>query len=210
MRLLLLRQILILCLIFYSTQVNAQKKELNAVNTYYAHIDKVMDKAHVFFEKVIPVQNSLVIFDIDETSLDTHNPTGQVTLLNRGKLVHFNPIVRVLELYKSLVVRCFKVIFLTARIDKSSPSCAIKDVLEATKKNLIAAGYTQFEDVICRTFQDRASVKIFEWKEKMRKALSLRYIIVATFEDDAKNLTGDCTGEKIQLPRMPLGKYYIV
>jgi len=190
--------IFIFFMVFFSSLIRAHEK-----------IDTIITDAHHFFKAITPTINSLVIFDIDDTSLDTSLQSGQCIILQGGMFLYFHPIPQVLLFYKDLIARGFKTVFLTARVEKSLSSCRENDVLEQTKKNLITAGYTQFEDVICRTFQDSRTMKIHAWKEKKRKELSLKYTIHATLDDDSRNLTGECTGKKIQMPSQKLGGFYL-
>lgn len=164
-------------------------------------LEAILAESYAYFETIQPLQNSLVIFDIDDTALDTKKPTKtrkQITKVQ--SLSFFEPIPEVLLFYNYLITRGFNVLFLTARTDYLASSNIENAMIHSTKQNLIAAGYYSCDNIICRTHKDHA-ISIATWKEQMRKKLAKDWTILATLDDDDRNLQGECTGKKIKIPK---------
>jgi len=174
--------------------------------TWYRRLSEAMVFARGLLATETPKANgkSAIIFDIDDTILNTNSPSGRQSIMWNGmQLQHFNRIEPVYNLYRELIDRGFKIIFLTARVEKSDDKCPVRDVYEATKENLYLTGFNVYDQLMCMTRAERTMFKPPEWKEMMRINFSEAhgYDIIATIDDQPENLQGAYTGYSIQIPR---------
>lgn len=151
---------------------------------YERDVEKICKEAMTFFSKIPVKDDSLIIFDVDDTAVYNLDFRGEATGLITPKTVAILP---VLELYKYLINRGFKIIFLTGR-----------DICEGTKKELIDAGYTTFLDLLCMpVINDDLTAS---WKAEKRKQLSQKYTIVASIGDRKKDFFDNYNGHIVKLP----------
>lgn len=150
---------------------------------YDKDVQKICEKAIRYFSNIPVQENSLIIFDVDDTAIYNLRFRAKTDLIKPKTVA----IVPVLKLYKYLVKRGFKIIFLTSR-----------DFCQDTKKELIEAGYTKFEDLICMTeFDDDQTAT---WKASKRKEISEKYVIVGSIADRERDFFDNDNGHKVKLP----------
>lgn len=151
---------------------------------YDRDIEKICKEAIAYFSKIPVKEDSLIIFDVDDTAIYNLEVRGEGTGIILPKTIAILP---VLNLYKYLIIRGFKIVFITSR-----------DYCDITKKQLIDAGYTKFEDLICMSvFNDNLTSM---WKAEKRKQLSEKYTIVSSIADRKKDFWGNYNGHIVKLP----------
>lgn len=153
---------------------------------YEKDVEKICSKAKSYFAGLEVLDNSLIIFDVDDTAVYNFRYRA-TTNLKAPKTIAILP---VLELYKYLVQKGFKIIFLSSRANEMS---------EFTKKELIGAGYTKFEDLICKPskFSDDYTAV---WKAERRKELAVKYRIVGSVADRKRDFFDNYNGHIVSLP----------
>ncbi len=176
----------------------------NAVSQYYTsgkydkELDAVVDSAILKLRQVKIQPGAAAVFDVDETtlsnlphmmSLDWGYDFGMWNKWVMDGMAKAIPQVK--SLYDTLVARGVKIIFLTGRMDEYH---------EATKSNLIAAGYKTFDTLITRHKNEKYS-GVANYKETMRCALESRgYHIIMCVGDQQTDLQGSCAGIKVKIP----------
>jgi len=161
-------------------------------------MDEVIKDAKEKFSKVEIKQNSVVIFDVDETALNNYGLAkqmdfGYVYELNKkwNEELKAPAMTQVKDLYSYLIGRGAKIIFLTGRNSSE---------YDVTYKNLIQAGYTKFDTLITQR-EDEQNLKSQEFKSKKRTELTQQgYEIIGTVGDQWTDLNGLYTGIKVKLP----------
>ena len=161
-------------------------------------MNDVIKEAKEKFDKVEVKNNSVVIFDVDETALNNY---GLAKLMGFGYVYDLNKkwneelkapaIEQTKDLYNYLLNKGFKIIFLTGRNSNE---------YDVTYKNLIQAGYTQFDTLITQGVEDQ-KLNAQEFKSKIRTELTNQgYEIVGTVGDQWTDLNGTYSGIQIKLP----------
>ena len=168
---------------------------------YERDVSKITKEAELAFSKVPVKENSIVIFDIDDTALYNYQRmdrldfiwSHQPTLLEARKNNKSLAILPVLELYKSLVKQGFKIVFLSSRNEGSYAEYA---------KDLESVGYTTYERIIL--MPDKLAfdlnIKTADWKLEMRKKLAKKYSIEGSIGDRDVDFFGGFTGYAVKLP----------
>ncbi len=176
----------------------------NNVKEYYTsgkfdkELTKVVNEAKEKFSTVQFNDNSVVIFDIDETAL---NNFGLAEKMGFGYVYQMNKewnaeaktpaFPQVKELYDFLLSKGAKIIFLTGR---NFPE------YEATYKNLKFAGYTVFDTLITQ-IGDEKKMGNGEFKTAKRIELTKNgYDIIGTVGDQWSDLEGDDHGIQVKIP----------
>ncbi len=176
----------------------------NRVAAYYENgafekeLQSVIEDAIDKIEKTDLGNNPTAIFDVDETALSNY---GYIEKYNFG--YNYNTwtdwlleekstqIKDVKKLYDLLIAKNVKIVFLTGRIEIT---CA------ATKNNLIAQGYTQFDTLICRSKEEQ-KIPTSQFKSAHRKTLTENgYNIIACIGDQRTDFEGGHTGIKVKIP----------
>lgn len=162
-------------------------------------VEQICKKALKYLLSLPKLENT-IIFDIDETAL-SHYPLFKekkfIWSLDNDIIPYRQkaicPAIKpILQFYKSLISNNYKVIFLTSRR---------YSVYEATYKNLLKEGFTQFEELILIPMDlFDSGIKHEVWKANVRKELSKRYNIVASISDNQKDFEGGNTGYCIKIP----------
>jgi len=165
---------------------------------YYKDVKKVVKDAERKIEKLKLPSNPTVVFDIDATVLSgyeyakelgfgyTWNSWNEWVLKSKAK-----PIKPVKEFYDYLISKQIKIVFLTGRT---------KEQCSATKTNLINAGYTKFDALICRV-KNEFNVSTFKYKQNHRKELTEKgFNIIACVGDQEEDVKGKYTGVKVKIP----------
>ncbi len=175
-----------------------------AVKEYYesGKIDEeikiVVDNAINKLEKVEFTKHSMVIFDIDETTLSGYDYALQIDFgydwnsWTEWQLQAKAPAIKeVKRLYDYLIDKDVHIVFLTGKRMVT---------YESTYKNLIDVGYTKFDTLICRR-DDEEGLKANEYKTYHRKALTDEgYNIIMCVGDQESDLEGEYTGIKVKIP----------
>lgn len=156
------------------------------------------------FNKVNPGEKSAVIFDVDEAALSNYQfikdwdfgyvPQYFDMWIDSAKAP---PIPEVLNLYNYLIGKNFRIVFLTGRKDFQ---------YEATRKNLINAGYTEFDTIIVKD-KKYHGMTILKFKSEKREELVRKgYTIAGTVGDQWSDLDGPYHGIQVKIPNY---QYYI-
>jgi len=165
---------------------------------YDKELNSVIEEAKEKFSTVQFDDNSVVIFDVDETALNNY---GLAEQMGFGYVYEMNKkwnaemkapaINQVKELYDFLLSKGAKVIFLTGR---NFPE------YEATYQNLKKEGYTVFDTLITQ-IGDETKMKAQDFKSTKRVWLTKQgYEIVGTVGDQWSDLEGEYFGIQIKIP----------
>lgn len=162
---------------------NSGKYEIEVITT--------CNEAKDYFNKVDVSERSVVFFDIDDTALRPLIWEMDVLEIN-CPLTKIN--LPVLELYKSLIVKGFKIIFITGRNDIR---------YEETRKDLEQSGYLGFHDLILipnDLFKNASTDKLGNWKYTVRQEFSKDFEIIGCVGDRDVDFAGGYTGFIVKLP----------
>jgi predicted secreted acid phosphatase len=176
----------------------------NEVKQYYEsgkfdqELNKVITDAKKEFDKVEFKENSVVIFDVDETALNNY---GLAEQMGFGYVYEMNKqwnaearapaIEQVKELYDFLLSKGSKVIFLTGRNFYE---------YEVTYQNLVKEGYTVFDTLITQ-LGDETKMKAKDFKSGKRIWLTKQgYDIAGTVGDQWSDLEGEYHGIQVKIP----------
>lgn len=187
-----------------SNQVVNLRTAKDIVKDYYesgkfdVEMNEVIKEAKDKFDNVEVKNNSVVIFDVDETALNNY---GLAKLMDFGYVYDLNKkwneelkapaIEQTKELYSYLLKKEFKIIFLTGRNSNE---------YDVTYKNLIQAGYSGFDTLITQSKAEQ-NLKSLEFKSKVRTELTNQgYQIVGTVGDQWTDLNGPYSGIQIKVP----------
>jgi len=176
----------------------------NEVKQYYEsgkydeELNGVIIEAKEKFGKVDFKDNTVVIFDIDETALNNYGLAeqmgfGYVYELNKQWNAELKApaIPQVKELYEFLLSKGSKIIFLTGRNFYE---------YEVTHQNLVKEGYTVFDTLITQ-IGDETKMKAKDFKSGKRVWLTQQgYEIVGTVGDQWSDLEGYYHGIQIKIP----------
>lgn len=165
---------------------------------YNEEMREVINDAKEKFDKIEVKSNSVVIFDVDETALNNYGLAKQMDFgyvydLNKkwNEELKAPAIKETQDLYFYLLNKGFKIIFLTGRNSNE---------YDVTYKNLIQAGYSEFDTLITQSKEDQ-KLKSQEFKSKVRTELTTTgYEIVGTVGDQWTDLNGPYSGIQIKLP----------
>ena len=161
-------------------------------------LNSVIEEAKEKFSTVQFDDNSVVIFDVDETALDNYKLAkmmgfGYVYEMNKKWNAEMKAaaIPQVKELYDFLLSKGAKVIFLTGR---NFPE------YEATYQNLKKEGYTVFDTLITQ-IGDEKKMKAHDFKSSKRVWLTQQgYEIIGTVGDQWSDLEGEYHGVQVKIP----------
>jgi len=165
---------------------------------YEADLNKVIDKAIPEFDNMSASDSSLVVFDIDETSLSNYEYEREVDFgytpeswkkwLDDAKAPAIDGTKR---LYDFLIKKGFKVAFITGRTE---------DYYTPTYNNLLYAGYTKFDTLIVRNASE-GKLSALEYKSKKRVELTQKgYSIAGDVGDQYSDLDGPDHGIQVKIP----------
>ena len=171
---------------------------------FHRDATKAVENAKKEFDKITPGEKSVVIFDVDETSLanypfDKEWDFGYVQKywdkwVDSAKAP---AVPEVLDLYKYLVKRGFRIIFLTGRKDYQ---------YYATMENLIKVGYEKFDTLIVKDRNYYGSLAVKYKSDKRTELTAKGYNIVGTVGDQWSDLKGPYHGIQVKIPDY---QYYI-
>ncbi|UCH65017.1 MAG: hypothetical protein JSW63_10445 [Ignavibacterium sp.] len=158
----------------------------------------VIMNAEEEFESADIKENSVVLFDVDETALDNYELAesmgfGYVYKMNKEWNAEMKSpaITQVKELYDFLISKGARIIFLTGR---NIPE------YEVTYGNLIKEGYTIFDTLITQR-EHEYKMKAQEFKSSKRIELVEKgYDIIGTVGDQWSDLEGPYHGIQVKIP----------
>jgi predicted secreted acid phosphatase len=177
-----------------------------AVNNYYTEgtyakeLDAVLKDARKDFAKLKLDKTSVIIFDVDETTLDNFN---QIKKYDFGfdmnawedwiQSAAAPPIVPIRDFYNEIKKKGVRIIFLTGRSQRH---------FVATTKNLKDAGYAGYDTLIVRSpEEEKVPASLYKLK-KRQEITNAGYTIVMNFGDLDSDLYGGYSGVAVKLPNM--------
>jgi acid phosphatase len=187
-----------------SNQIVNLRTSKDIVKNYYEsggydrELDEAIADAKQKFSQVEIKENSVVIFDVDETALNNYGLAKQMDFgyvydLNKkwNEELKAPAIKQTQDLYFYLLNRGFKIIFLTGRNSNE---------YDVTYKNLIQTGYTVFDTLITQR-EDEQNLKTQQFKSTKRAELAAQgYEIVGNIGDQWTDLNGPYSGIQIKIP----------
>ena len=187
-----------------SNQIVNLRTSKDIVKDYYEsggydkELDEVIADAKQKFSKVEIKENSVVIFDVDETALNNYGLAKQMDFgyvydLNKkwNEELKAPAIKQTQDLYFYLLNRGFKIIFLTGRNSNE---------YDVTYKNLIQTGYTIFDTLITQR-EDEQNLKTQQFKSTKRAELAAQgFEIAGNIGDQWTDLNGPYSGIQIKIP----------
>jgi acid phosphatase len=176
----------------------------SAVKNYYdsgqfsVEMDSIITEAMRTVAQIPVQKNSAFVFDVDETALsnleyEIKYDFGYLPEKWNRWISDANApaIPQVKKFYDFLLSRGYRIIFITGR------SC---DYREPTYRNLVSAGYTTFDTLICRSPAEQ-NISAKEYKTSKRRALTEQgYSIVGSIGDQWSDLEGGYVILKIKIP----------
>lgn len=168
-------------------------------DAYQKEVHSICQDARKFFESQSRADNSIVIFDVDDTAVTHYHRIDRfefiwgkqphlVENIEIGKATVIKP---VLDLYTYLISKGYKIIFMSGRNE---------GMREVTEKELKSAGYLKYEKLILYPTAHVANACLAEWKVNTRKELSETYVLTACVGDREYDFHGGYTGHIIKLP----------
>ena len=173
-------------------------KEYYESGKFDEELNTVVQEAKDKFSKVEFTENSVVIIDVDETALNNYEISKRMgygyvyeMVLEWTQDAKVPAFPQVKELYDYLLSKGSKIIFLTARE---------YDEYDATYKNLINQGYTEFDTLITKNNSEQ-EMKSLDFKSAKRDELVQRgYHILGTVGDQWSDLEGPHHGIQVKIP----------
>ena len=173
-------------------------KEYYENGSYERELSQIIENAKSEISKINIDENTAAIFDVDDTVLGSYEYTKSMGFGYTPKTWHEwmvegkpEAVPHMKEFIGWLTDKNISIIFLTGRKDIT---------FEATKKNLIRDGFTEFDTLICRS-PENYKLKAVDYKSKEREKLTKRgYNIIACFGDQVSDIEGPNTGLKYKLP----------
>ena len=180
------------------TVARNEVKEYYESGKYGDELNEVIKNAREQFQEVKFKENSVIIFDVDETVLNNY---GLAELMGFGYVYEMNKkwnkelkapaIPQVKELYDFLIEKGAGIVFLTGR---NIPE------YEATYKNLKQEGYEVFDTLITQR-KHEYELSALEFKSSKRKEITEKgYEIIGTVGDQWNDLNGEYHGIQIKIP----------
>ena len=173
-------------------------KEYYESGNFDEELRSVIKKAKRDFESIDIKENSVVIFDVDETALDNYELAksmgfGYVYKINKEWNAEMKSpaIAKVKELYDFLINKGARIIFLTGR---NIPE------YEVTQENLIKEGYTKFDTLITqREYEQKMNNQDFK-SSKRKELVDKGYDIIGTVGDQLSDIEGPYSGIQVKIP----------
>lgn len=165
---------------------------------YNTEVEKVIQNAEQKIEKLKLPSNPTVVFDVDETVLSSYEYAKELGFgyawkswnkwVLQSKAVAIKPVKK---FYDYLVSKHIKIVFITGRTNEQ---------YNATRLNLIKAGYKKFDTLVCRNINE-LKISTFKFKQNHRKLLTEKgFNIIASVGDQEADIEGKYTGIKIKIP----------
>lgn len=165
---------------------------------YDKELNEIYSEARKQVEKIKITNRSAAIFDVDDTALSNYEISKRLDFGYDYQIVQdwvmkakLPAIKQTLEFYNYLKSKGVKLIFLTGRQSEE---------YDATFRNLIETGYTDFDTLIVRNERAR-KIGAALFKSTTRKDLTEKgYDIILCVGDQLSDLEGAYTGIKIKIP----------
>jgi len=165
---------------------------------YDEELNSIIENAKDEFESVDIKENSVVLFDVDDTALSGYDIGKKMgfgydfEIVREWEMKGVAPVIpQVKGLYDYLIDRGAKVIFLTGRRNAS---------YAATFKNLKDQGYTLFDTLITRSDSEYKTPPL-DYKNSKRVELTKKgYTIIGTVGDQWSDLEGQFHGVQVKIP----------
>lgn len=178
------------------SEVKQQIYEYYLSGDYFKEVDKSINEGLRNLSNINIPENAAFVFDIDETALSNwdyqinndfgYNNKLWDTWIDSAKAP---PILPVKRFYDSLIAKNVKILFLTGRNQNQ---------FKKTYDNLVKAGYTIFDTLICRSPHEGKTA--LEYKSLQRKNLSSKYKIIGSIGDQWSDLDGGFAMIKVKTP----------
>ncbi|MGB5895379.1 MAG: HAD family acid phosphatase [Ignavibacteriaceae bacterium] len=173
-------------------------KEYYESGKFDEELNEVIREGKDKFSKIEFTENSVVIFDVDETALNNYEASKKMgygyvyeMVLEWTQDAKVPAFPQVKELYDYLLSKGSKIIFLTARA---------YDEYDATYKNLTTQGYTGFDTLITKN-KNEHEMKSVDFKTAKRDELvQIGYDILGTVGDQWSDLEGLHHGIQVKIP----------
>lgn len=179
-----------------------QLREYYQSGKYHNDVEHKTSEAKEYLDRQLetPRQNRMaIVLDIDETALSnykalerlsfTRNPQALTTAYMLGAA---EPLLSTLSLYQHAVDRGVAVFFVSER--PNTP-----ELMAITEKNLKAAGFEQWEELILKPLDNNLSVQAF--KTNSRRHIALQgFDIVLNVGDQDDDLKGGYGEIKVKMP----------
>ena len=180
------------------SDAHKQVREYYEGGQYGKEIDDVVGEAIEKLEKIPIDNNSAAVFDIDETALDNYPVMKSMDFGDISGVwedwtysARAKAIPQVKKIYDWFVNKGVKIYFITGRNGK---------YCEATRKNLIEAGYSKFDTLICRGKEDSGTTAL-QYKSVHRANLVKKGAkIIANVGDQFSDSEGGNSGLVIKVP----------
>jgi acid phosphatase len=181
----------------YEAQMDVE--DFHTGGGYDAELSGVISNAMLFASAGTPANNSVWVFDIDETSLSGYSEMlsigfGYVPKLSKDWILSATApaINQTLGLYQHLIQLGYRVVFLTGRT---------YDEADATATNLAQAGYTGYDTLIVRQPSEvNQTATVFKSNRRTILVEQEGYDVVGCIGDQWSDLHGPYTGYKVKLP----------
>lgn len=165
---------------------------------YDKELNEIYSEARKKVEKIKITNRSTAILDVDDTALSNYEISKRLDFGYDYQIVQdwvmsakLPTIKQTLEFYNYLKSKGVKLIFLTGRQSEE---------YDATFRNLIEAGYTDFDTLIVRNERAR-KIGAALFKSSIRKELTEKgYDIILCVGDQVTDFEGDYTGIKVKIP----------
>lgn len=172
---------------------------------YHQELEKKIHEAQQYIEHQALTNHQskhpkklAIVLDIDETSLSNYNKMVQRDFIGNREQIHKeilaadSPVIKpMLVLYKNAQKHGVKVFFVTGRVETER---------EATKKNLLNAGYSQWSGLFLRP-DEYKNASIIPFKSEARANIEKKgYTIVATIGDQLSDIDGGYAEKGFKLP----------
>ena len=166
---------------------------------FYDDLKKVIKYATRTLMTLPVAKRDIVIFDIDDTILDSFPAMQSMNFSNIPKLVpdYINaadapPLPSVHKLYRQLLERGYEAVFVTSRSEQYR---------EATLANLQRANYGTFERLVMRQPEELLWT-VFQYKSTARRRLVEEdgFNVVASIGDQWSDITGEYSALGVKVP----------
>jgi len=181
----------------YEAQLDVE--DFHTSGNYDAEVTGVINNAILYAQSGTPQNNSVWVFDIDETSLSGYSEMlslgfGYVPKLSKEWILNASApaIPQTLGLYQAVLKAGYRVIFLTGRTQDES---------EATALNMQNAGYTQYDTLITRLpSEQNLTATVYKSNRRTILVENEGYDVVGCVGDQWSDLHGPYTGFKVKIP----------
>jgi len=178
--------------------VKEEAQEYYEKGEYNREIDKAISKAIDDLAEIKPDNNSIAVFDVDETALSSYEYTkglgfGYTSATWNDWMLNAKSkaIPQTLDLYKKILSKGIQVVFITGRE---------AEYYDATYKNLVQEGFVKFDTLITRKKGGNSSTAL-EFKSAVRRQIAdAGKVVVMNIGDQQSDLEGGNSGIKVKLP----------